>query len=113
MMDNATHEPLDALSLVAVQHIREKKRTQSKLITLDKCTISKRSIRCLIRQAGIARVDTTAYAVVENVVTGWLHEVLKHALIYMHHGRRVKLQRADVDSALKHMGQTIYGISRP
>lgn len=71
--------------------------------------ITKPAIRRLARRGGVKRIGGTVYDEVRGDLKVFLHNVMRDAIRYTEHARRVTITALDVVYALKRQGKTLYG----
>ncbi|KAK3266177.1 hypothetical protein CYMTET_25179 [Cymbomonas tetramitiformis] len=71
--------------------------------------ISKADLRRCARRGGVKRISPLVYIEARGVLKRWLEDVIKDALTYSQHSRRMVVTTMDVIYALKRRGVTIYG----
>ena len=69
------------------------------------------SIRRLARRGGVKRISRGIYDDGRAVIDSFVSHVLRDAVTYTEHARRVTVTSMDVVFALKRQGRTIYGFS--
>ncbi|KAL0232332.1 hypothetical protein PCE1_005005 [Barthelona sp. PCE] len=72
-------------------------------------TPSKPSIRRIARRGGCRRISSTVYGEARSVLRSFLNQVLRDAIVYTTHARRVTVTPTDVRYALKRSGRKLYG----
>lgn len=71
--------------------------------------ITKPDIKRLARRGGVKRISGLVFDEVRSVLRAFLHDVLRDALTYCEHARRMRVTLMDIIYALKRQGHTIYG----
>jgi len=71
--------------------------------------ITKPAIRRLARRGGVKRISGLIYEETRGVLTVFLENVIRDAVIYTEHARRKTMTALDVIHALKRQGRTLYG----
>lgn len=71
--------------------------------------ISKTDLRKCARRGGVKRISPLCYDEARGVLKVWLEDVIRDALTYAEHSRRMVVTTMDIIYALKRRGVTIYG----
>lgn len=71
--------------------------------------VTKPAIRRLARRGGVKRISSGMYEETRAILKNFLERLIRQGTTYAEHGRRSTVSAADIVSALKRQGITIYG----
>ena len=71
--------------------------------------VTKPAIRRLARRGGVKRISGLVYEETRGVLKVFLENVIRDAVQYTEHARRMTVTNMDVVYALKRQGKTLYG----
>ena len=75
--------------------------------------ITKGAIRKLARRGGVKRISGLIYEETRGVLKVFLENVIRDAITYTEHAKRMTVTAADVIYALKRQGRPLYGFGNP